>query len=76
MRVIKDPPPPGFVVRRLYTKSYYKKVQFLRGQFLTKKLNVPGGNFSIYFIKILVFSQLYRSKSVTREIAYDMKIDS
>ena len=73
---IKDPPPPGFVVRRLYMKSYCKKVQVLRGQFLTKKLCVPGGNFSNYFMKVLVFSQLYRSKSETLEIAYDMKIDS
>ena len=27
-------------------------------------------------MRILVFSQLYRSKSATLEIAYDMKIDS
>ena len=27
-------------------------------------------------MKILVFSQLYSSKSTTLEIAYDMKIDS
>ena len=46
--VFKDPPPPGFVVRRLYTKSYCLKVYVLRGQFLTKKLSVPGGNFSNY----------------------------
>ena len=71
----KDPPPPGFVVRRLYTKSYCLKVHVLRGQFLTKKLSVPGGNFSNYFMKIIVFCQLYRSKSATLEIAYDMKID-
>ena len=56
-------------------KSYCQKVQFLRGPFLTKKLSVPGGNFSNYFMKILVFSLLYRSKSATLEIAYDMKID-
>ena len=59
----------------LYTKSYCKRVQFLRDQFLTKKLSVPRGNFSNYFIKILVFGQLYRSKSAILEIAYDMKID-
>ena len=72
---VKDPPPPEFSERWLYTKSYCLKVKFLRGQFLTKKLSVPGGNFSNYFMKILVFSQLYRSKSATLEIAYDMKID-
>ena len=60
----------------MYKKSCCKKVQFLRGQFLTKKLSVPGGNFSNYFMKILVFSQFYRSNSATLEIAYDMKIDS
>ena len=32
--------------------------------------------FSNYFMKIVVFSQLYRPKSATLEIAYDMKIDS
>ena len=54
---------------------YCKQVQFLRDQFLTKKLSVPRGNFSNYFMKMLVFSQLYRSKSATLEIAYDMKLD-
>ena len=43
---------------------------------MTKKLSVPGGDFSNYFMKVLVFSQLYHSKSATQEIAYDMKIDS
>ena len=42
---------------------------------MTKKLSVPGGTFSNYFMKILVFSQFYRSKSKTLEIAYNMKID-
>ena len=73
-QIIKDPPLPGFVARRLYTKSYCKKVHVLQGQFLTKKLSVPGGISWNYFMKILVFSQLYRSKSATQEIAYDMKI--
>ena len=41
-----------------------------------KKLNVARGNFSNYFKIIIVFSQLYRSKSATLEIAYDTKIDS
>ena len=36
---------------------------------------VPRGNFSNHLMKIIVFSQLYRSKSATLEIAYDMKID-
>ena len=67
--------PPWIFVRWFYTKSYCLKVYVLRGQFLTKKLSVPGGNFSNYFTKIVVFSQLYRSKSATLEIAYDMKID-
>ena len=74
--LIKEPPSHGFVERWMYTKSYCKKVQFLRGQFLTKKLSVPGGNFSNYFMKFIVFSQFYRSKSATLEIAYDKKIDS
>ena len=68
-------PPPKFVEWRLYRKLYCLKVYFLRDQFLTKKLSVPGGNFSNYFMKILVFSQLYRSKSSSLEIAYDTKID-
>ena len=73
---LKDPLPPVLVVRRLYTKSYCIKVYVLRGQFLKKKLSVPRGNFSNYFMKILVFSQLYRSKSAALEIAYDIKIYS
>ena len=73
---VKDPPPRVLVVRRLYTKSECLKVYVLRGQFLTKKLSVPRGNLSNYFMKILVLSQLYRSKSANLEIAYDMKIDS
>ena len=48
---VKDPPPPGFFVRLFYTKSYCLKVQFLRGLFLSKRLNVPRGNFSDYFMK-------------------------
>ena len=39
----------------------------IRAQFLTKKLSEPGGNISNYFMKIIVFSQLYRSKSATSE---------
>ena len=66
---------PWFFVHCLYTTSYCLQVQFLRGQFLTKKLSVRG-NFSNYFMKFIVFSQLYRSKSATLDIAYDMKIDS
>ena len=69
-------PPLFFCVWLLYMKLYCKKVQFLRGQFMKKKLSVPGGNFSNYFMKILVFSQFYCSKSATLEIPYDMKIDS
>ena len=59
-------------VRWLYTKSYILKVYVLRGQFLTKKLSVPWGNFSKYFMKMFVFSQLYRSKWATLEIAYGL----
>ena len=40
-----------------------------------KKINVPRGNFLNYFMRIIVFSQLYPSKSANLEIAYDMKID-
>ena len=40
-----------------------------------KKYNSYGVNFSDYFMKILVFSQMYRSKPATPEIAYDTKID-
>ena len=43
---------------------------------MKKKLSVgfqPRGNFSTYFIKIIVLSQLYRSKSATLEIANDVK---
>ena len=42
---------------------------------MTKKLSVPGRNFSNYFMKIIVFSQFFRSNSATLEIAYNMKID-
>ena len=38
-----------------------------------KEISEPRGNFSNYLMKIIVFSQLYRSKSATLEIAYDMK---
>ena len=66
-------PPPGFVIRRLYTKSYYKKVHVLRGQFLTKKLSVPGGNFSNYFMIIIVFRPIVSFEiSNSREIAYNI----
>ena len=41
-----------------------------------KKLNVPRGNLSNYFMRIIVFSLLYCLKSATLEIAYNMKIDS
>ena len=74
--VVSTPPPPQFVERWLYTKSYFLKVQFLRGQFLTKKLSEAGGNFSIYFMIIIVFSQSYCSKLASLKISYDMKIDS
>ena len=40
---------------------------------MTKKLSVQRGNFSNYFMKIIVFSQMYRSKLTTLEIAHDMK---
>ena len=40
---------------------------------MTKKLSVPRGNLSNYLMNIIVFSQLYRSESVTLEIADDMK---
>ena len=71
----KDPPPliPWTVIVH---KIILLKSTISKGQFLTKKISVPGGNFSNYFMKIIVFSQLYRSKSATLEIAYDMKIDS
>ena len=69
--------PPINLLNRDCTRNHsVKKVQFLQGQFLTKKFSVPGENFSNYLMKIIVFSQFYRSKSATLEIAYDMKIDS
>ena len=43
------------------------------GSISDKKLSAPTGNLSNNFMKTLVFSQLYRSKSATLEIAYDMK---
>ena len=68
--------PPIFFLYGDCTRNHtVKKVQFLWGQFLTKNLSIPGGNFSNYLMKILDFSRLYRSKSATPEIAYDMKID-
>ena len=66
-------PPPGFLYGDC-TRNHSIKVQFLRGQFLTKSLVfLPRGNFSNYFMKVIVFSQLYRSKLATLKIAYDMK---
>ena len=41
------------------------------GSISDKKLSVARGNLSNYLMKIIVFSQLYRSKSATLEIAYD-----
>ena len=43
------------------------------GSISIKKLGEPGGNFPNYFLKVIVFSQLYRSKPATLDIAYDMK---
>ena len=43
------------------------------GSIYDKKLSLPRGNFSKYLMKIIVFSQFYRSESATLEIAYDMK---
>ena len=40
---------------------------------MTKKLCVQRGNFSNYFMIIIVFSQLYHSKPETLDIAYDIK---
>ena len=36
-------------------------------------ISLPRGNLSNYFMIIIVFSKLYRSKSAVLEIAYDMK---
>ena len=41
--VKETPPPREFSVRWLYTKSYFLKVKFLRGQFLTKGLVYQEG---------------------------------
>ena len=38
-----------------------------------KKDSVPRGDFSNYFMKIIVLSQLYCLNSVTIEITYDIK---
>ena len=66
-------PPPGFLVRWLYMKLYCIIVQFLRGRFPTKKLSVPRGKISNYFMKFTVFRKLYRSISATLDIAYNIK---
>ena len=44
------------------------------GSISDKNMSVPRGKFSNYFMKIIVFSQFYRSKSATVEIACDLKI--
>ena len=51
----------------------HSKNKIPMGSISDKKLSVPRGNLSKYFMKIIVFSQLYCSKSATLEIAYDMK---
>ena len=73
---IKDPPPDGFLYGDCTLNRTVLKHMSYGVDFWQKSLvYLPGGNFSNYFMKILVFSQLYRSKSATQEIAYDMKID-
>ena len=70
---LKDPSPPWIFCTVFVQKIILSNVQFLQGQFMTKKLSVPRGNFSNYFMKIISFSLLYCSKSATLEIAYNIK---
>ena len=49
----KDPPPPVFVVRRLYTKSYWKKYMSYGVNFWQKSLVYQEGIFRIILWKFL-----------------------
>ena len=68
----KDPPPPGFFTVIVH-KIILSKSKIPTGSISDKKLSVPRWNFSNYLMKIMIFIQLYRSKSATLEIAYDMQ---
>ena len=49
----------------MYTKPYWKIIQFLFRQKTPKKANLPRGDFSNHFMTITAFSKFYRSKSTT-----------
>ena len=69
------PSPPLIFVYGDCTRNCTVKKYNFWGQFLTKKISAPGGNFLNYFTKILFFSQFYCLKSATLEIAYNIKIE-
>ena len=58
-----------------YCSTYPNHGILFRASDMVLAAHSDAGNFSNCFMKILVFSQLHRSKSSTLEIAYDMKID-
>ena len=76
LQCLKDPPPTWVFSTVIVNEIILSKSIIPTGQFMTLKVSVPGGNFSNYFMIIIVFSRLYRSKFATLEIAYDMKIYS
>ena len=66
--VLKDPPPLDVLNGDCTQNRTVLEYNYYAVNFWQKNLSVPGGNFSNYFMKIIVFSQLYRSKSATLEI--------
>ena len=69
---VKEPPPLDFwtliIHKIILSKSIIPTVSNNE-----KYLSVPRGGFSNYFMKNIVFNQLYCSMSATLEIAYDLK---
>ena len=68
---IKDPPLDFCTV--IVHKIILSKSTARMGSISDKELSVPRGDFSNYFMTMILFSQSYCSKSETLEITYDMK---
>ena len=74
---VKDTPPPPWISCAVIVHKilqYKSKMYNSYGvNFYKKKISVRRGNFSKYFMKIIVFSQLYHLKSATIEVTYNIK---
>ena len=73
---LRNLPPLDFLDGDCTQNHTLLKYNSYRVNFWQKILMYQEGIFRIIFMKIIVFSQLYRSESVSLEMAYDMKIYS